>query len=37
MTTVANPSGDRNRRVLYVLLAIIAALVAASFAVGVKW
>jgi hypothetical protein len=36
MTTMAGDS-DHNRRVLYVLLAIIASLVTASFLVGIKW
>jgi hypothetical protein len=37
MTAVAKNLPERNRRVLYVLLGIVGALVAASFAVGIKW
>ena len=41
MTVMAGQHGDelsaRNRRVLRVLLGIVAALVASAFAIGIRW
>lgn len=37
MSVVAAPFRERNRRTVRVLLAIIAALVVASFLVGIRW